>query len=94
MSHRNARKGMRLTAAVLLAGGMAGCGPTFRMPNLFHPGPTAPQRYDAIYHDPYPLDDVGPEVVGGRPREYQRPVPPVTRGRLFRPPEATPHAGY
>lgn len=71
---------------VLLLGGL-GCNcSTWRMPNLFHPGSTGPQRYDAVFHDPYPLDDVGPEVVGGRPREYQRPVPEVTRGRLFRPP--------
>lgn len=63
-----------------------GCGPRFRLPSLFHPGPTGPQQYDAVYHDPYPLDDVAPEVVGGRPREYQKPVPQVTRGRLFRAP--------
>ncbi|MCA9240652.1 MAG: hypothetical protein KDA37_10645 [Planctomycetales bacterium] len=74
---------------LLLAIGLTsapGCGGNFRLPNLFHPGPTGPQRYDAVYHDPYPIDDLGPEVEGGRPREYQRPVPQVTRGRLFRPP--------
>ncbi len=55
------------------------------MPNLLHPGNLASQRFDAIYHDPYPLDDVGPPVQGGRPRGYQKPVPEVVRGRLFAP---------
>ncbi len=78
--------------ALLILGGL-GCSSTTRMPNWFHPGATGPQRYDAIFHDPYPLDDVAPEIVGGRPREYQRPVPEVTRGRLFRAPQAAP-VGY
>ncbi|MEN1680259.1 MAG: hypothetical protein AAGJ46_11760 [Planctomycetota bacterium] len=66
----------------------AGCNPQFyRTPNFLHPGPAGPQQLDAIYHDPYPLDDVGPEIVGGRPRSYQRPVPETVRGRLV-PPEA------
>ncbi|MEM6331695.1 MAG: hypothetical protein AAF790_15800 [Planctomycetota bacterium] len=62
----------------------AGCGPYFRTPNWLHPGPAGPQRSDAILFDPYPLDDVGPDVVGSRPRGYQRPVPEVTRARLLR----------
>ena len=60
-----------------------GCSPYTRTPNFFHPGPVGPQRTEAIYHDPYPLDDVGPEIVGGRPRGYQRPVPEAVRGRLL-----------
>ena len=60
-----------------------GCHPYMRTPNLLHPGPVGPQRTDAIYTDPYPLDDVAPEIVGGRPRGYQRPVPETTRGRLL-----------
>lgn len=62
-----------------------GCGPYTRMPRLSSPGNTASQQFDAVYHDPYPLTDVGPEIVGGRPRGYQVPVPEVSRGRLFRP---------
>lgn len=74
---------MPRTLFILTALIATGCGPTFRTPNLFHPGPAGPQRTEAIYHDPYPLDDVAPEIVGGRPREYQRPVPEVVRGRLL-----------
>ncbi|MGL4512975.1 MAG: membrane or secreted protein [Lacipirellulaceae bacterium] len=64
----------------------AGCGGTVKMPSLFHPGNASTQRYNAIVHDPYPLNDVGPDVVGGRPLGYQNPVPEVVRGRLFDPP--------
>ncbi|MEQ8846647.1 hypothetical protein [Botrimarina sp.] len=69
------------TAAMLV-----GCSPYMRTPRWCDPGNTATQRYEAIYTDPYPLPDVGPEIVGGRPREYQAPVPQVVRGRLLNPP--------
>ncbi|MEO0531215.1 MAG: hypothetical protein AAF266_11675 [Planctomycetota bacterium] len=62
--------------------GSVGCGPHLRTPNWFDPGNAASQRFDAIYHDPYPMTDTAPEIVGGRPREYQAPVPPVARPRL------------
>ena len=77
-----------LAVAVVLSVG--GCSTNMRWPNWFHPGPAGYQRHNAIYHDPYPLDDVAPAVVGGRPREYQRPFPEVRRGRLFRPPQVSP----
>src|SRR4051812_20229123 len=53
--------------------------------SIAHPGPVAYQRDQAIQHDPYPLDDVGPEVVGARPREFQRPLNEVERARLAAP---------
>jgi hypothetical protein len=68
-------------AALVLS--LAGCSSTIRWPNLFHPGNMAKQRTNAVYTDPYPLPDVGPPIVGGRPLGYQAPVPEVTRGRLF-----------
>ena len=56
------------------------CSPYFfRTPQLLHPGPAGYQRYNATIHDPYPLPDVGPEIVGGRPREYATPVSEVDR---------------
>ena len=63
----------------------AGCGQAVRSPRWNDPGNAASQRYDAIVHDPYPSEDVGPEVVGGRPRGFQAPVPQVRDGRLFTP---------
>jgi hypothetical protein len=60
-----------------------GCGPSTRMPNLFDPGNAATQQYNAVLHDPFPATEVAPEIVGGRPREYARPVPEVVRGQAF-----------
>lgn len=75
------------TLVCLLA--ISGCSPEaqryIRFPNFAHPGPAAAQRADAIYHDPYPLNDVGPEVVGGRPLAYQQSLNEVDRARLERP---------
>jgi hypothetical protein len=70
---------------------LSGCAPeAHRFAQSFgHPGPAAYQRAEAIQHDPYLLDDVGPEVVGARPREYQRPLNEVERARLA----ATPPGG-
>lgn len=45
------------------------------MPDWFHPGPAGYQRYNALQYDPYPLDDVGPDVTSTRPPEYSQPIP-------------------
>ena len=75
----------RLMIAALLGTAATGCTPEvrnyIRFPNFSQPGWAHQQRFDALEHDPYPLDDMGPEVVGGRPREYQRPIPEVERAR-------------
>lgn len=55
------------------------------MPDLASAGPAGAQRASALQWDPYPLDDVGPPVVGGRPQEYARPIPEVKRGQAFTP---------
>jgi hypothetical protein len=54
-----------------------------RFPDFMSPGWAKQQRAEAIVHDPYALSDVGPEVVGARPREYQQPVPEVERARMY-----------
>ncbi len=74
-----------LLSLALAAPLLVGCGPNVRKPKLFDPGNAATQRYDAIFHDPYPMPDVAPEIVGGRPRGYQAPVPEVARGRGLQP---------
>jgi hypothetical protein len=62
---------------------IAGCTPELhryiRFPNLFHPGTAAQQRAEAIEHDPYPQNDIGPAIVGGRPLGYQAGVDEVDR---------------
>jgi hypothetical protein len=75
----------RTTVTVaLLATSLVGCAPEAAAlrQSFAHPGPAAYQRAQAIQHDPYVLNDVGPEVVGGRPREYQIPLNEVERARL------------
>jgi hypothetical protein len=58
---------------------VAGC----TWPNLGPPGPEWVQRHRAILHDPYPDADLGPEVVGGRPREFQKPLAEPVRNRYL-----------
>jgi hypothetical protein len=71
-----------LPACAVLA--LAGCKGTI-MPQLAGPGSAGYQRANALQFDPYPLDDVAPPVAGGRPREYDRPIPEVKRGQIFTP---------
>jgi fused signal recognition particle receptor len=63
-----------------------GCAPEaqryIRFPDLAHPGPAYVQRSDAIQHDPYPLNDIAPEIVGGRPLAYQQPISEAERARM------------
>lgn len=37
------------------------------------------QKSRATIHDPYPLNDIGPEVIGGRPREFMWPQSEAAR---------------
>jgi hypothetical protein len=41
------------------------------------------QQANAIVHDPYPLDDIGPNDLGARPPSYQQPVPEPVRNRII-----------
>jgi hypothetical protein len=68
-----------LTTTMLLAG-VAGCrstGPS----DWLHPGPAAYQQSQAERFDPYPENELGPPIVGSRPREYQKPPAEPTRAR-------------
>ncbi len=47
-------------------------------------GTTAQQKARATVHDPFPLNDIGPEVVGGRPREFYNPQPEAVRNQNTR----------
>lgn len=76
----------RATILATLLVVVCGCSNTIRWPNFLHPGPVGYQRHAALFHDPYPVDDMGPEIVGGRPREYQRPIPEVERAPFAPPP--------
>lgn len=68
------------SAAGVLA---AGCSSSIRKPMLLHPGPAPFQRANAEIIDPYPLPDMGPEIVGGRPLDYAVPRNEVERAQEF-----------
>lgn len=51
--------------------------------NFFRPGSVQQQQLRATVHDPYSDVDAGPEVVGGRPRDYMQPLPEPVRNRIY-----------
>ncbi len=53
-------------------------------PPLFGPrGPMGYQQREASVFDPYADNDLGPEVVGGRPRDYQKQAPEPVRSKWY-----------
>src|ERR1700757_981834 len=68
---------MRLGSAALIGAtlGLSAVGCVSR-PKLLDPGTVPEQRHEALQFDPYPDNSLGPTVLGGRPREYDRPRPP------------------
>jgi hypothetical protein len=65
-----------LACAACLAAG--GC-----ISDPFNPGSIQQQRLWATVHDPYSDQDLGPEVVGGRPRDFQQQLPEPVRNRMY-----------
>jgi len=57
--------------AVLILISFNGC---YLRPNFGSPGTIYQQRARAVLSDPFPNNDLGPEIVGGRPRGYDRPL--------------------
>jgi len=84
------RHAILFPAITICVSGLAGCTSEIhqyvQFPNFFQPGPARYQRSVGIAHDPYPLDDIGPAVVGARPLAYQQQMPEVDRARLYNPP--------
>ena len=70
---------------LLLVAATLGCSATVRKPQLPHPGPANFQRNNAEQFDPYPQNDVGPAIVGGRPPDYMMPRSLVERARQQQP---------
>jgi len=64
---------------------LTACSSAVRMPQLYHPGPAGIQRANAEQFDPYPQNDVGPEIVGGRPLDFQKPPDELRRVRQQQP---------
>ena len=80
MPRQTLKKLVLLTAA---CASLPACSPTIRWPRLYGPGTANMQRHAAEVIDPYSLPDMGPEVVGGRPREFDKPRDEVRRSRQY-----------
>ncbi|MGY8768788.1 MAG: membrane or secreted protein [Pirellulales bacterium] len=50
-------------------------------PQWFNPGTMEQQQLRAMRYDPYPDVDAGPEMVGVRPRGFDRPAPEATKSQ-------------
>ena len=68
-----------LGCVVLTILALAGC--RGYRPWFGFPGTIQQQRLRATIHDPYADNDLGPEVVGARPRDFQKPAPEPVRSR-------------
>ena len=75
---------MRYSLAIIAAIGFVSVGCRgYRTPFNTSPGTTQQQRFEAVAHDPYPENDLGPAVVGGRPRDYQKPIAEPVRDKMY-----------
>ncbi len=61
-------------------GGPAGFGRWSSGP--FGQGSIDRQKARAVTFDPFPLNDIGPPIVGGRPREFSNPMAEAQRNEL------------
>ena len=59
-----------LAAILILMCPLTGC---YLRPNFGPPGTIGMQRSRAVLHDPYPSNELGPPIVGGRPRGFDNP---------------------
>ena len=85
---RNLKPLLMSVALVFSIIGIAGC----RGRGLWAPaGPMNEQQANAVIHDPFPEDDIGPSDHSARPPSYQRPLPEPVRNRLV--PDAMPWLG-
>ncbi len=75
-------RSLQWTVVALLGSALVGC---YRDRPLLRPaGTLQQQRLDATIFDPYADVETGPEIVGGRPRDFGKPLTESDRSRLFR----------
>jgi len=79
--HRNSC--VRYWMAILIALSLAG-GCTLPNRQFQPPRPIGLQQMEATQWDPYADVDGAPEIVGARPRDFQRPASEAVRARSFR----------
>ncbi|QDT02925.1 hypothetical protein K227x_13040 [Rubripirellula lacrimiformis] len=76
-----------LVWAILLVGLVSGCRGGWLPPA----GTMNQQQANAIAHDPFPQQAVGPSDLGARPPDYQQPLPAPVSNRLV--PDSMPWLG-
>jgi len=76
------RKYLLLLIPLMLAS-LAGCRCGCFEPRTANRLPVPEQQAIAVVHDPYADQNIAPEVVGGRPREYQKDFSEPQRARLL-----------
>ena len=67
---------------IVVAVSLSGCRGIY-VPSLQGPGSADYQRAWAQRYDPYPENQVGPEILGGRPREFEESRSEPQRARNF-----------
>jgi hypothetical protein len=82
---------LRLGAAIALVVSSIGC-QSSNYAERFGFGTMDRQKAKAADFDPYPLNDIGPAVLGGRPRDFFDPTPEPRRNELQS--QRNPWAGY
>ena len=69
-------RGLRIELTMLvISATVLGCGVR---PDLRPPGDIYRQRFNAVVHDPFPSEQLGPTIEGARPLEYDRPLDETT----------------
>ncbi len=66
----------------LASAALTGCQNSLQQ-NLQPPGTIWQQRNRAVQFDPYPIDHMGPPIVGGRPREFGKPLAEAYDNQLY-----------
>ncbi len=72
----------RKLAGLMMVIALSGCAsrPGWGFP--WGQGTTDRQKARAVVHDPYTLNDIGPEVSGGRPRDFGDPQAEAKRAHV------------
>lgn len=75
IQRRRVRLSLCCTAILFVT--LPGC--ALKRPQLANPGTVQQQQLRATQYDPYAYNDVAPEVVGGRPRDFSKQTPEAVR---------------
>lgn len=90
-------KPLRLMLLAAVVGGSVASSGCHLRPEWGSPGDMNSQRARSMQHDPYPSNELGPPILGIRPRDYDQPRSEVTQlqaNPLAQPGQAGAPLGY